>query len=487
MITLILFYTFLIVATFFIIWLAKSIYKNSNDFGVPLSIFFIFYFTLAGAFIFSVDAYSGFQGRDWGLRYYPIFDRLFKVEFNSIYFLSCFYYSVFIFVFLLSYLWMVKRVNKSLPTTSTEIKPVAFTYELNPIIILLFSLLLVFISIYCMRYEIYNALLEGKSIYVATRLNHNKYYTIHQLANEFSVLIPFIAFAIYSSRTTRFIISIKKMKGTGVILYSACIIACLYITLIGNRRELLSGMIILSLMLIKFRKTFSLKNYFAALMVVSILFLLNDVVRGTVFAASLHNNLIKNEKKIDAGSDSFYSKNLSKTQKGVKMINSVLLSNELFYAQFSMYGVLKYNIPISYGSSLKYIAYSAVPRVFAPNRPPDIYDYYAKQVNAVPGQFYTMHHATAWYLNFGIIGLILGALILSLFCFGGYYLYIKQENYNNKFVRILSNFAVMLISAQLVSFITAGPEAYKGMILEGIMIPVLVLTLLSRKKTLIQE
>ncbi|MEY4875300.1 MAG: hypothetical protein RL708_449, partial [Bacteroidota bacterium] len=130
MITLILFYTFLIVATFFIIWLAKSIYKNSNDFGVPLSIFFIFYFTLAGAFIFSVDAYSGFQGRDWGLRYYPIFDRLFKVEFNSIYFLSCFYYSVFIFVFLLSYLWMVKRVNKSLPTTSTEIKPVAFTYEL---------------------------------------------------------------------------------------------------------------------------------------------------------------------------------------------------------------------------------------------------------------------------------------------------------------------------------------------------------------------
>jgi hypothetical protein len=301
------------------------------------------------------------------------------------------------------------------------------------------------------------------------------------------VLIPFIGLAIYSSNTGQFVLSVKKVNGTVVYLFAACIVACIYITLIGNRRELLSGMIILSLMLIKFRKTFSVKNYFAALIIVSTLFLLNDVVRGKVFAATLHNKLLKSEKKLKEENDFFYPQNLSKVQRGIKMVNSVLLSNELFYAQFSMYGVLKNNIPISYGSSIKYILYSAIPRVITPSRPPDIYDYYAKKVNAVPGQFYTMHHATAWYLNFGIIGLITGALILSFFCFGGYYLSIKQENYNNKFIRILSNFSVMLISAQLVSFITAGPEAYKGMILEGILIPVLILTVLSSKKKIIQK
>jgi hypothetical protein len=164
------------------------------------------------------------------------------------------------------------------------------------------------------------------------------------------------------------------------------------------------------------------------------------------------------------------------------MVSSVVFSNELFYAHFSMYGVLKYNIPITYGSSIKCIAYSIIPRSIMPDRPDDIYTYYVKKVHALPGQIYTMHHATALYLNFGFVGIIISALILAMFFIVGFQLNLKKEQLQNKFFRILADWIIVLISAQLVTFITAGPEGYKAMILEGIIIPVTIFTLISQKK-----
>ena len=155
-------------------------------------------------------------------------------------------------------------------------------------------------------------------------------------------------------------------------------------------------------------------------------------------------------------------------------IYSILFSNELFYAHFSMYGVIHKNVPITFGSSFKYLASSVIPRAIYDNRPTDIYQYYSNAVNASKGQIHTIHHATGCYLNFGLAGLIFGAFILGMLFVIASFLQFYTLGNNRLFFLLLQFLMPFLICGQLVTFITAGPEAYKSMILEGILIPVLL-------------
>ena len=41
------------------------------------------------------------------------------------------------------------------------------------------------------------------------------------------------------------------------------------------------------------------------------------------------------------------------------------------------------------------------------------YQYYATGVGAREGQGYSIHHATGWYLNFGVAGVVMGAILLG--------------------------------------------------------------------------
>src|ERR1035437_4875415 len=115
MIALIVFYILLIFFSFIIFNNAYKMWKVNQDFTLPISTLIIFYFTLAGAFIFPLDAFLGFKGEAIGIHYLPIFDRLFPVAFDSDYFISCAYYVLFVLVFQYTYILFVKkfiRVNK---------------------------------------------------------------------------------------------------------------------------------------------------------------------------------------------------------------------------------------------------------------------------------------------------------------------------------------------------------------------------------------
>ena len=54
---------------------------------------------------------------------------------------------------------------------------------------------------------------------------------------------------------------------------------------------------------------------------------------------------------------------------------------------------------------------SVIPRFAWPSRPPDIYLHYADSIGVAEGQGFTIHHATGWYLNFGVLGILVGALL----------------------------------------------------------------------------
>ncbi len=471
MISILIFYFLLLCFSVLIFRNAYKIYKQNKDYTLLISTLIIYYFTLCGAWIFPIDSFFGFSGDKIGLHYKPIFERLFAVNFDTDYYLACSYYCLFILIFQYSYILFIKQFVKPNKIDINLSSKASLEVVINPYLILIFSLVCVFISAYIMKDEIYYAIAQEKSVYLITRANANPLYTIHQLANEFSVLIPIIAYSFSIFKMGEINIKIDNKKGAFQILLFSFLFASLYISFLGNRREILSGIVIFSLMNLSQLKRFNYKGAAYIYVLVFLLFLGNNFFRSRVIPSKL-NAIFKLEKSKDF-KDNLYDTN--------GIASSLLFSNELFYAHFSMYGVLHKDVPYTYGSSYKYLATSIIPRALYPNRPMDIYKYYATAVNATPGQIYTIHHATACYLNFGLLGLIFGGISLgAVFIFAFYINFYPFKNYN-KFLILLKYLIPFLISAQLVTFITAGPEAYKSLILEGVVFPIFILCLCSKK------
>ena len=485
MITLILYYVVLLSATFLI---ARNAYKMcalNHDFTLPIITFFMYYFTLAGALIFPLDAYFGFKGGAIGLHYIQMFDRLFVVDFDRDYILSVGYYVLFMLVFQYAYIFAVKKYVQ--PALNKELKKDAVAYELvlQPLVVLLIALFCIAVSFYVLRDEIFYAISHEKSIYLITRATVNKYYTIHQLANEFCVIVPFIAFSFAITQSDVYSIKAINRRRDVLIILSACVISSLYIALLGNRREILSGLIICILIGINNIGNMHYKRMGAIFIVVLALFLSNDFLRSTYIPREL--NAFAHPQEIKEMQWKVVEKVAPEKNVGKEVLGSFLFSNELFYAHFSMYGIIHKEVPITYGSSFVYLATSVVPRAIYSNRPPDIYNYYATSVNAVKGQIYTIHHAAAWYLNLGIVGLILGAVILAVLMAFPYYLRAIPFRYTNSFFQLLKYLLPFLLCSQIVTFITAGPEAYKSLMLEGVLLPIILLLLCLKKNTSVSK
>jgi len=145
---------------------------------------------------------------------------------------------------------------------------------------------------------------------------------------------------------------------------------------------------------------------------------------------------------------------------------------------FSMYGVLAEGVQPRFGYSLYALVCSAIPRVLWPDRPPDIYTYYSESVGAIQNQGYSLHHATGWYLNFGYLGVALGAVVMGLVW--AYCLNAHRRPGSGHLFRLFGTVAPWLFVACLPPLIRAGPEGYKGFLIEGVMIPVGVLAIACR-------
>jgi hypothetical protein len=151
----------------------------------------------------------------------------------------------------------------------------------------------------------------------------------------------------------------------------------------------------------------------------------------------------------------------------VQKAGEKVFSNEFFCAHFSMYGVFMRNVPPATGISLRYLASSFLP---ARERSPTAYDHYAAEARLVQGQGYTIHHATAWYLNFGTIGVLLGGLFLG----GLWTLMFRVRSMVPPGGKGFAQLLPWCFVAFLPSLIRNGPEAFKALLVEGLALPVLL-------------
>ncbi|MFQ5561446.1 MAG: hypothetical protein ACE5FU_12810, partial [Nitrospinota bacterium] len=165
----------------------------------------------------------------------------------------------------------------------------------------------------------------------------------------------------------------------------------------------------------------------------------------------------------------------------LEAVSFISSSNEAFGAHFSMYGVLSNGLYPTYGSSIVSLVASIIPRIVWSNRPADIYLYYSEGVDASVGQGYSIHHATGWYLNYGVLGIIIGGILLAsvwAFCFNFSRYYKIKKPY---WLYVFSRIAPWTFVASIPALVRGGPEAYKGLFIDGFLIPVMVLSFASLK------
>jgi hypothetical protein len=152
-----------------------------------------------------------------------------------------------------------------------------------------------------------------------------------------------------------------------------------------------------------------------------------------------------------------------------------------------MYGVLATGTAPQFGYSLYSLACSAIPRVIWPGRPRDIYLYYSESVGTIQNQGYSLHHATGWYLNFGYAGVAMGAILLGLVWAGCLNAHQRIRRQTGLPFRLFATIAPWVLVAGIPPLVRAGPEGYKGVLIDCFLVPMAALVFACRAKKVRQN
>jgi len=144
-----------------------------------------------------------------------------------------------------------------------------------------------------------------------------------------------------------------------------------------------------------------------------------------------------------------------------------------------LYGALALNVPLTYGESVVSMVASVIPRFVWPDRPPDIYLHYADSISVAEGQGFTIHHATGWYLNFGTLGILVGALLWGWVwatCHANFH---RDGLQRSRFWTLWARVLPWMFVASIPMLIRAGFEGYKALLVEAFLLPTVILLLAS--------
>lgn len=432
-------YFVLCVITIYLVVTVLHIIRKTSSLILVTPIFVMYFWSLFGVWSWIPMKLGG------GFNFYE--SIMFVVNIDEFYLESLVLYSIFIGVFT-AYVNNFAR-NQHRDTYQIEQKKIKYRGFIDklakrkPYYVIIYSMFFYFVFM-SMR-DISSAIQQGVSAYGVSRFD-SSLGGLNTLVDFFGntsmyLIIPLL----FSNRT-------KKFK----IIYIICPLI-MYFTinlLLGNRNILLSILIIIVILFSELnglKKTFRphyLLLAFCGLLGIQLI----SFIRGISIAQVL------------AGDFEFSIKNL---------ISSLGNSAEQYAAQLSMYGVLKNEVPCTFGTSLLFLFSTFVPAFLGLPRPDRIYMYYVMQtMHGKPDIGVTIHHATAWYLNFGLIGIIVGALLWGVFL---KFLYKRRLS----FIYFYGSILFSVASIQMIR--DGGPESYKGALLLVTIIPMLIIHFCLKK------
>jgi hypothetical protein len=442
------FFALLVIATTVIVVLAAALYRKRRDVGTLVGTAALYYWSLFGAWNIVIDKTGGFSGQHYGY----LEEKLFAITLDQNYLMALVLYAGFIIVVQLTLLLVVA--------------PAAVDHTAAPLLLRHGPILLIGLAAGVGSYLLVGdklgaAYALNASAYVYTRSQTDEWFTLHQVLNRVALLPPAIGLAVLAAgKSSRVLVSVRRRYTLP--FYLALLGGMLAFTFIlGNKNEVLSTLVAGVLAYLGLvRKPSWIR---AGLVLAAGLWVLYaiDFFRAVPLAGL--------EDAVGA-----------RTEEATGLATFLTSSNEAYGAHFSMYGVLAGAVEPKFGYSLYSLACSVIPRVMWPDRPPDIYLYYSESVGAIQNQGYSLHHATGWYLNFGYPGVALGAIVMGLVW--AYCLNAHHRTRSGHLFRLFGTVAPWLFVACLPPLIRAGPEGYKGFLIEGVMIPVGVLAFACRPK-----
>lgn len=447
------YYAVLGVSTTIIVIMAALIWSKTKSPSFLLGLAFLYYWSLFGGWTIVTDRLSNEAGHR---KYGYLEEKLFPVHLDDNYFWTLVYYAMFIITIetvLLLMLWAVR----------TDGQPRPAPVRISHLMILAIASVAGAASYLLVRGDLETAQSLNVSAYALVR-NHgqlSELYTIHQMLNRVGLLTAALGCAIFcSGKSPRFLV------GEGFLAPAFGYLSVLggmfgFAVLLGSKNELVFagvGAVLLYLSNCRTPRT----GMLAVLGVLGVCGLwVIDLLRGFPL-----EQLVETLNKLEP-------------EEWSESVMFVTSSNEGFAGHFSLYGALAYNVPITAGSSLASLAASFVPRLLWTDRPEEIYDHYSTFVGATHGQGYTVHHATGWYLNFGVPGIVLGGIVMGgiwALCFRAS---ARIRTGQSRWYRIWAAVIPCMFVANMPMLIRTGFEGYKAVLFEAFILPTVTLGLAS--------
>lgn len=458
-------YLLLIIYTLIILFLTWRIWKKTKSILFPLGFALIYYWSLLGSWFLIYDELTGQKGKEFGLDYYGYFDLLFPVHADNMYLYAITIYALFIITIQLSILFFIKPLKQE---ENNTINPI----EINHLSLLVFCVLGVVVSCVIVWKEILTAAKFHQSVYVVTRLYHGNWFALHQLINQVIVVSLYIGLIVLISGDKGKYITGDRKKIYPWLYIVVVFLVEGYLLFLGNKREIFFGGVLgILFYLSNVNNKINYKYFSFFILIILIPLFFNDGLRS-YSPSFLAQYFDISDLEFHPETEVIYKKNTP-----ARTAYRFLFSNEMFVPHFSMYGVLSHNVSPTYGSSILSLLASFIPHALWPDRPAGIYEYYAEQVNAVPGRGYTIHHASAWYLNFKIFGVLAGGILFGWIWSFLFNKFNSLENMKQSFLKIVFIIGISAFTANIPSLIRSGPEGYKALIFEAIVLPAVVILL----------
>lgn len=442
------YFALLFVTTVIIASLAAVLFGRTRDPGILLGLAGLYYWSLFGAWYIIIDKTGGSSGKN----YHYLEHKLFPIVLDHNYLLTLGLYAAFIIAVELVMLALLSEPSARIRSH--------VVIRHGPV--LLICSLAAAGSMYLISDKLSEAWALNSSAYWYTRTDTGPWFTLHQVLNRVAMLPAAIGLASLAAgrRNRHFINARRRYDLAGYVLLFLAMGVFTFV--LGNKNEVLVSLLAGLLAYLACAKR---PNYWklSGMLALGLWFLYAiDFFRAVPLAEM---------------TQAIQGRLEDATQVG-RFLTS---SNEAYAAHFSLYGVLAGNVEPRFGYSFYALLCSAVPRVVWPGRPPDIYLYYSESVGAIQNQGYSLHHATGWYLNFGIAGVVLGGLVLGLgwtYCINARR---RLRRGSGLIPRLFATIAPWLFVAYLPALVRAGPEGYKGLFIEGFQIPVATLLIACHK------
>ena len=528
----------IVIISLAILYLQFRIWKVERNIVFPVFTGVFYYWSLAGSWLFTFDNLSGL-GKAVGFQYYDLLEKMFPVEFDGIYLQSLWMYGLFIILFQ-GLVWIGLHRMKVLvpkPSSSKKLNLNSNAFALMALLFLTLSCYLVkdvivyslilnesvylnmraatmngyvihqyacWIVVVCLF--IYVGLsLRKESSWIEVKKPSVFFWIVFAICNAYLIFIGSRHEVFFGGIVVLMIMSypFRSIRKSWK-LFASVIAVWMFILMLNDPFRSLTPVIarqvgLTSLLnskendanalLYQQDRTFAAhKSSEQTARIVesnalrdTVIYLKKDsiVLNRNQFLNQVaeHPNFLMIEGQqidiVDAHASLRYQNNSALTKLTLTLSNLVF-SNELFAGHFSMYGVLKKDVQPNYGISFKNLVYSFVPSSLVKQRPEDAYTYYSKQMKFRGSQGFTINYITAWYLNFSYFGLLLGPLFLAALVLLPFYFSRKLTSNHGQLFSVLAMCGITGFAAMMVR---SGPESFKALLYESVIIPIFVVVI----------